>query len=97
MVLGTSNFIPKQDMVKNEMADKEYCGKIAYANKKQAKKSAHHFSLTKFGGPGSKFSIYHCKVCLEWHIYTENKDKVRSNKEHSRGGRRRRRPHRKGR
>ena len=64
------------------------CGKEVYLDKKQAKKAAKHLNRARFGQWGAKFSKYHCKDCRGWHIYTENKHKLRSNKQHSRGGRR---------
>ena len=64
------------------------CGKEAYPNKKQAKRAVKHLNRVRLGQLGAKFSIYHCKDCHGWHVYTENKHKLRSNKQHARGGRR---------
>ena len=63
------------------------CGKVVY-EKKQAKRAAKHLNRVRFGEYGSKFSVYHCKDCQAWHVYTENRAKLRSNSQHSRGGRR---------
>ena len=63
------------------------CGKIIYVEKKQAKRAAKHLNRVRFGEYGSKFSIYHCKECLAWHVYTENRNKLRSHSQHARGGR----------
>tara|TARA_B110000438_G_scaffold66179_1_gene66659 strand:+ start:1064 stop:1324 length:261 start_codon:yes stop_codon:yes gene_type:complete len=64
------------------------CGKESFTNKKIAKKSAKYLSRTSFSGFSTKYSIYHCKECNGWHIYTLNKNKIHHNKQHSRGGRR---------
>jgi hypothetical protein len=68
--------------------ERMYCGKKIYSSKKLVKKSAKHLNRVRFGDWGAKYSTYHCKSCQGWHIYTENKQKLRSNKQHSRGGRR---------
>jgi hypothetical protein len=64
------------------------CGKEIYSKKKPAKKAAKHLNRVRFGEYGSMFSVYHCKDCQAWHVYTENRAKLRSNSQHSRGGRR---------
>ena len=70
------------------MIGKTICGKEYYHKKKEAKRSAKHLSRVRYGEWGSKYSTYHCKQCGGWHLYTENKQKLRSNKQHARGGRR---------
>lgn len=68
-----------------------FCDKVGYDRKKIAKRSARHLTLARFGNHGSKYSVYHCKECGSWHLYTENRAKLISNTQHARGGRRRRR------
>ena len=63
----------------------EICGKIIYRTKKDAKKASEHLSRSKFGAGGAKYSFYHCKSCNAWHIFTKNKKKLKSNKQHARG------------
>ena len=65
-----------------------YCDKVSYSNKKAAKKAAKYLSNSKFGDFKSKFSIYHCKECNAWHTYTTNRNQLRHNSQHARGGRR---------
>ncbi len=69
---------------------RNYCSKIPYSSKKEARRSARVLSDSKWGdNPGHKYSQYHCKECGSWHIYTENR-KVRKNQNsHARGGRKR--------
>jgi len=64
------------------------CGKESYINKKMAKKTSKYLSRSSYSGYSTKFSVYHCKVCGGWHIYTINKKKIRHNKQHSRGSHR---------
>ena len=70
------------------MIGKTICGKEYYRNKKEVKRSAKHLSRVRYGKWGSEYSTYHCKQCGGWLLYTENKQKLRSNKQHARGGRR---------
>ena len=76
--------VPRGDRMIGEIM----CGKEYYSNKKKAKRSAKHLSRVRYGEWGSKYSTYHCKQCNGWHLYTENKNKLLSNKQHARGGRR---------
>lgn len=61
------------------------CGKEIFDSKKLAKKSAKYLTSSKAGQYSAKYSYYFCKQCNAWHIYTENKNKIRSNKQHARG------------
>ena len=65
--------------------DSESCGKIIYRSKKDVKKATKHISRASIGIRGAKYSFYHCKFCNAWHIFTKNKKKLRSNKQHARG------------
>jgi len=70
------------------MIESVMCGKEFYRNKKIAKRSAKHLTRVSYGEWGAKYSTYHCKQCNGWHLYTENRHKLRSNKQHARGDRR---------
>jgi hypothetical protein len=61
------------------------CIKQRFVDKKTAKKAAKGASHSEFGGRSAKFSEYHCKDCVSWHIFTVNRKKLKHNSQHARG------------